>query len=145
MARKLTFDQLLFAVVIGMTLFGVLMVYSASSIWALEHRGSSYHYLYRQASWAVLWLLGMTLAMVTCLIVAFSVPFQKIKQKYKSMALVASLGLLPGFIVAAIAFWLGWVAWHIQPQRVRMPALVLIVGRPDVARDVRREERRPLG
>jgi len=45
----------------------------------------------------------MTLAMVTCLIIAFSVPFQKIKQKSKSMARIASLGLLPGFIVAGIA------------------------------------------
>jgi hypothetical protein len=32
------------------------------------------------------------------------------------------------FLVGAIAFGLGWGAWRIEPQRVRVPALILVVG-----------------
>ena len=65
MARKLAFDRVLFLAVVAMTLFGVLMVYSASSIWALEHQGSSYFYLKRQVAWSLLGLGVMVLAMAT--------------------------------------------------------------------------------
>lgn len=63
MARKLVFDRTLFLSVVVMTLFGILMVYSASSIWAMGNRGSSYYYLSRQVAWAVLGLGVMILAM----------------------------------------------------------------------------------
>ncbi|MCF6264741.1 MAG: hypothetical protein L3J24_14300 [Xanthomonadales bacterium] len=46
--------------------------------------------------------VSMTLALITCLIVSFSIPFQALKLKYKSLAIVASLGLLPGFIIAGV-------------------------------------------
>lgn len=47
--------------------------------------------------------VSMTLALVTCLIVSFSLPFQKMRQKNKGLAVIASLGLLPGFVIAGIA------------------------------------------
>jgi len=46
--------------------------------------------------------VAMTLALITCLIVSFSLPFQKMKSKNKGLAMIASLGLLPGFIIAGI-------------------------------------------
>lgn len=59
--------------------------------------------------------VSMTLALVTCLIVSFSLPFQKMKLKNKGLAIVASLGLLPGFIVAGIAgVMLGELSFDIQ-------------------------------
>jgi cell division protein FtsW len=64
MGRKLAFDRTLFVAVIAMTLFGILMVYSASAIWALENKGSSYHYLHRQVAWTLLGLGVMIAAMV---------------------------------------------------------------------------------
>lgn len=47
--------------------------------------------------------VSMVLALVTCLIVSFSVPFRKMKQNNRWLAMIASFGLLPGFIVAGIA------------------------------------------
>lgn len=47
--------------------------------------------------------ISITLALVVSLIVAFSIPFHVLKGRFKSLALIASLGLLPGFAVAGIA------------------------------------------
>ncbi len=59
--------------------------------------------------------VSMTLALVICLIVSFSVPFQKIKSKNKGLAVIASLGLLPGFIVAGIAgVMMGEITFQIE-------------------------------
>ena len=46
--------------------------------------------------------ISTTLACVVCLVLVFSVPFQALKQRHRSLMLLASLGLLPGFIVAAV-------------------------------------------
>jgi hypothetical protein len=45
---------------------------------------------------------SMTLAMGICLILAFSLPVQRLKQKWPWLATIASLGLLPGFVIAAV-------------------------------------------
>jgi len=59
--------------------------------------------------------VSMTLALVTCLIVSFSLPFQKMKLKSKSLAVIASLGLLPGFIIAGIAgVMMGEISFQIE-------------------------------
>ncbi|HET9033229.1 MAG TPA: hypothetical protein VFN25_10015 [Dokdonella sp.] len=46
--------------------------------------------------------ISTTLACAVCLILVFSAPFQLLKQRHRSLRWIASLGLLPGFIVAAI-------------------------------------------
>jgi hypothetical protein len=46
--------------------------------------------------------ISTTLACVVCLILVFSAPFQLLKQRHRSLMWIASLGLLPGFIVAAV-------------------------------------------
>ena len=59
--------------------------------------------------------VSMTLALVTCLIFSFSIPFQKMKSKSKILRAVASLGLLPGFILAGCAgvLW-GEISFQIE-------------------------------
>ena len=46
--------------------------------------------------------IATTLACLVCLVFVFSAPFQKLKARHKSLMLLASLGLLPGFIAAAV-------------------------------------------
>ncbi len=59
--------------------------------------------------------VSMTLALVTCLVVSFSIPFQKMKQNNKALAIIAGLGLLPGFIVAGIVgSFLGEITFQIE-------------------------------
>jgi cell division protein FtsW len=53
MARKLQADEWLFAVTVGLALFGVVMVYSASAPVAAEQNGTPYHYVIRQGIWTI--------------------------------------------------------------------------------------------
>jgi cell division protein FtsW len=59
MARKLQSDEWLFAATVGLALFGVVMVYSASADLAFAENGTQYHYVIRQAVATVLGLLAM--------------------------------------------------------------------------------------
>jgi len=63
MARKLAFDKTLFAVGIGLTLFGLVMIYSASAVIALERFGNAHLFLVKQAVAAAVGLGGMVVAM----------------------------------------------------------------------------------
>lgn len=46
--------------------------------------------------------VSMTLAMGICLILAFSLPIQKYRARFWWLDKIASLGLLPGFVIAAV-------------------------------------------
>jgi cell division protein FtsW len=63
MVRTGISDKLLFSTVIGLVLFGLVMVYSASAVVAMDEQGSPFYYVQRQAMWAGLGLVGMCVAM----------------------------------------------------------------------------------
>ena len=63
MARKIQADEWLFAATVGLALFGVVMVYSASAHLAFAENGTQYHYVKRQAMWTVAGLFAMMGAM----------------------------------------------------------------------------------
>lgn len=58
-------DPLLFAAVIGLVGFGVVMVYSASAVYAAQKFGSSTYFLRRDLLWTGLGLSAMTVALRT--------------------------------------------------------------------------------
>jgi len=59
MAQKLKTDWTLFGTTIGMAAFGVVILYSASSVIAELKFGSSWHFVLRQGLWMVPSLLLM--------------------------------------------------------------------------------------
>src|SRR5215216_7649423 len=61
--RELPVDRLLLVIVLALTLFGAVMVYSASAILAEKNYGSHFYFLYRQGAWAVVGLVAMAVAM----------------------------------------------------------------------------------
>lgn len=63
MAKKLAYDRLLFAVVLVLTVFGLVMVYSASAARAMEHGSALHPLLVKQVAAAVLGLVAMGVAM----------------------------------------------------------------------------------
>lgn len=59
--------------------------------------------------------ISMISALVICTITTFSEPFKRLAQKNKILSIIASLGLLPGFIVAAITGYIsGEITWNIE-------------------------------
>src|SRR5689334_5100828 len=61
--RELPVDKVLLAIVLGITLFGAVMVYSASAILAEKNYGSQFYFLSRQAIWALVGLGAMAVAL----------------------------------------------------------------------------------
>ncbi|MGA2595116.1 MAG: FtsW/RodA/SpoVE family cell cycle protein, partial [Bryobacteraceae bacterium] len=53
MAQRLKTDWTLFATTIGMVTFGVVILYSASSVMAELKFGSAWHFVLRQGMWIV--------------------------------------------------------------------------------------------
>ena len=63
MARKLAPDKWLFAATIGLALFGVVMVYSASAVIAERDNGNQFYYVIKQGVWVAIGFGVMLLMM----------------------------------------------------------------------------------
>ena len=63
MARRLQADKWLFAATVGLALFGIVMVYSASAIIAQEENHNQFIYVIKQASWTLIGFGSMAAAM----------------------------------------------------------------------------------
>jgi cell division protein FtsW len=62
-ARKLAPDKWLFAATVGLALFGVVMVYSASAVIAQRENGSQFYYVIKQGMWTTIGFAAMFGAM----------------------------------------------------------------------------------
>src|SRR6266487_3453499 len=63
MARKLSPDKWLFATTVGLALFGVVMVYSASAMLAESEHHSQFYYVIKQGIWTAIGFVVMFAAM----------------------------------------------------------------------------------
>ena len=58
-AREMSVDKVLLLIVLALTLFGLVMVYSASAMMAQKRYDNQFHFLIRQSAWALVGLAGM--------------------------------------------------------------------------------------
>ena len=63
MPQKLQIDKWLFSATVGLALFGVVMVYSASAVIAQSENHSQFHYVIKQGVWTMLGFGAMFVAM----------------------------------------------------------------------------------
>jgi cell division protein FtsW len=63
MPQKLQIDKWLFSATVGLALFGVVMVYSASAVIAQSENHSQFHYVIKQGVWTMLGFVAMFIAM----------------------------------------------------------------------------------
>lgn len=123
MAQRLKTDWILFTTVVLMTLFGALMVYSASSVVADIRMGSSYYFAVRQLIW---------MAVAVPLLMFFK------RLHYRKLQTPAVAFTLMGFvmILLVLAYVLDprqhrWIRLpgmgEIQPAEFAKPAIVLFL------------------
>jgi cell division protein FtsW len=125
MAQKLKTDWILFVTSLCMVTAGILIVYSASSIMAeVDARyHSTWHFVTRQAAWAVI-AIGVMMALK-------NTPYTKLKNPAVALSVISiSLGLLVAVLVLDPANhrWLrlgGPVG--VQPSEMAKPALVIFL------------------
>jgi cell division protein FtsW len=122
MAQKLKTDWILFAAVLGMVSFGVLILYSASSIMAQLRYGSTWHFVARQVAWAAVAVVAMMTLKRTHY------------RKYQNPAVAFSaiglaLVLLAGVYLVDTQHhrWLRLGPIGLQPSELAKPALVIFL------------------
>lgn len=128
MARKLHVDEWLFGATIGLTLFGVVMVYSASAAMLVGADGapSPYRFVLRQGAWTILGLAAMLWAMRTDY------------ETWRDPRIVNCLLLVTFLLLVAVfAFpringarrWIRFGGFSLQPSEIAKVALALFVAR----------------
>lgn len=124
MARKLAPDKWLFAATTGLTLFGVVMVYSASAVMAQKENGNQFYYVIKQGVWVAIGFVVMLLAM------------QFNYQQLKSRRIVYGLLLLSTTTLMAVFFfsstngahrWIKLPGISIQPSELSKLALAIFL------------------
>jgi cell division protein FtsW len=148
MAQRLKTDWILFGTVLAMVVFGVLVVYSASSIMAYQRYRSAWHFVERQAVWAALGLCAMMMLKklhyrklqtpavafsaisVTLLLLATVYFADPVNRRW--LRLGGPVGLQPSelakpVLVIFVAFFVTWRARAINnPRYTLMPAAMAV-------------------
>jgi cell division protein FtsW len=126
MARKLQADEWLFAGVVALALFGVIMVYSASAVVAASENHSQYFYVMRQGLWTLIGLGAMFVGM--------RFDYGLLRQEKIAYGLFALTLVL---LVAVFAFppingarrWIRFAGFSMQPSEISKLALAIFLAR----------------
>jgi cell division protein FtsW len=126
MARKLQADEWLFAGVVALALFGVIMVYSASAVVAATENHSQYFYVMRQGLWTLIGLGAMFVGM--------RFDYGLLRQEKIAYGLLALTLVL---LLAVFAFppingarrWIRFAGFSMQPSEISKLALAIFLAR----------------
>jgi cell division protein FtsW len=122
MAQRLKTDWFLFGTVLAMLCFGVLILYSASSIMAQLRFGSTWHFVVRQLAWA-----GAAVVVMMTLKRTHYRTFQNPAVAFGAIG-VALLLLAAVYVIdGAHHRWLRLGPIGLQPSELAKPALVIFL------------------
>ena len=123
MAQRLKTDWILFITVVVMAAFGLLMLYSASSIMAELKYNSSWHFVGRQFAWAVLGTMAMMAAKKTNYR-----QYRNSKVAFVAIGIALLLLIVVYFVDAKHHRWLRLGGpFGVQPSELAKPALVVFL------------------
>lgn len=124
MPPKLQIDKWLFSATVGLALFGVVMVYSASAVIAQSENHSQFHYVFKQGVWTTLGFVVMFMAM--------RFDYQRLNRRWIVYgALLVTIFLL----LAVFAFspvngarrWIKFGGFSAQPSEIAKLALAMFL------------------
>jgi cell division protein FtsW len=121
-AQRIRTDWILFFAIVALVCFGLVMVYSASSIMAEVRYHSSWYFIARQLGWAV----------VSFLVLMYCKRFDYRRLNHPTFAfvplgIVTTLLVLVYFIDARRHRWLNLGFASLQPSELAKPALILFL------------------
>ena len=124
MARKLAPDKWLFAATVGLALFGVVMVYSASAMMAENEGSSQFYYVLKQGTWVGVGFIAM--------LVMMQFNYQQLKSRRVVYGLLAlsTLTLLSVFAFSAsngAHRWIKLKVFSVQPSELSKLALAIFL------------------
>ena len=126
MPQKLQIDKWLFSATVGLALFGVVMVYSASAVIAQQENHSQFYYVVKQILWTSIGFVAMFLAM--------RFDYQLLNRRWIIYGLllvtVLLLGAVFGFSpVNGARRWIKFQGFSIQPSEIAKLSLALFLAR----------------
>ncbi len=122
MALRLKTDWILFTTIVVMMFFGVVMLYSASSVMAQLKFGSSWHFFYRQLAWMAVAIGAMMLLKRT--------HYRKLRSPtvaFAAIGITLMLLLIVYFVDGNYHRWIRMGPVGIQPSELAKPALVVFL------------------
>ena len=122
MAQRLKTDWILFFAILAMVFFGLLMMYSASSVMAELKFKSTYHFAFRQLAWILVSLSLMMLLKRT--------HYRRLAESqvaFTGIGLVLVLLLAVYFIDSQHHRWLRLGGLGFQPSELAKPALIVFL------------------
>ncbi|MBZ5593365.1 MAG: FtsW/RodA/SpoVE family cell cycle protein [Acidobacteriia bacterium] len=122
MAQKLKTDWILFTTIVVMVFFGLVMLYSASSVMAQLKFGSSWHFFERQLAWMAVAITGMMLLKRT-----HYRTLQNPAVAFAAMGVALILLLVVYFADGAHHRWLRMGPLGLQPSELAKPAMVIFL------------------
>jgi cell division protein FtsW len=122
MAQRLKTDWILFATVLVMVSFGVLILYSASSIMAQLRYGSTWHFVVRQVAWAAVAILAMMTLKRT-----HYRKFQNPAVAFSAIGVALLLLAVVYLLDSEHHRWLRMGPIGLQPSELAKPALVIFL------------------
>lgn len=124
MARKLHPDKWLFAATVGLALFGVVMVYSASAVMAQRENGSQFYYVIKQGVWTAIGFAVMLAAM------QFDYGRLRDRRIVYGLLLLTAIALLAVFAFPRINGahrWIKFSKFSIQPSEFSKLSLAIFL------------------
>ena len=124
MARKLAPDKWLFAATVGLALFGLVMVYSASAGMAQKENGNQFYYVLKQGVFVFIGFIVMLLAM------QFNYQLLKNRRIVYGLLLACTIGLVCVFGFSATNGahrWIKLPGFSLQPSEVSKLSLIIFL------------------
>jgi len=124
MARKLYPDKWLFLATVGLALFGLVMVYSASAVTAEKENGTQYYYVAKQAMWTGIGLVVMFVTM------QFDYNWFRNRRIVYALLFITALMLLAVFGFSPIngaRRWIKLKMFSIQPSEISKLTLTIFL------------------
>ncbi|HXR99624.1 MAG TPA: putative lipid II flippase FtsW [Pyrinomonadaceae bacterium] len=124
MARKLAPDKWLFAATVGLALFGLVMVYSASAVMAQKENGNQFYYVLKQGVFVFIGFIVMLLAM------QFNYQLLKNRRIIYGLLLACTIGLVCVFGFSATNGahrWIKLPGFSLQPSEVSKLSLIIFL------------------
>ncbi len=123
MPPKLAPDKILFSIPVILSLFGIVMIYSASAVLSMEHYGTPYHYLGKQ--------LAALAGGFALMIWAMRFDYRRLRSRWfilGSLAGVAALLMLALVTPSgSVRRWISLGFFSFQPSELAKPVLVLFL------------------
>ena len=124
MAKRFSFDRILFTVTLALVFFGLLMIFSSSALLATDQYGSPYAFFWKQLAWTATGIVAMLFLM--------RLDYRRLRHPT-----VLFPGIFLAFVLLVIVLmtdahqhtnrWLRWGPFSVQPSEFAKLMLVLFL------------------